>query len=62
MLAPKACSREALETIGHISSILMERWGLIEALHEGNPDDIHAELTHIFREFYQKQTQILLGD
>lgn len=62
MLAPKTCSREALETIGHISSILMERWGLIEALHEGNPDDIHAELTHIFREFYQKQTHILLGD
>ena len=62
MLAPKACSREALETIGHISSILLERWGLIEALHEGNQQDILEELTHIFREFYRKQEHRLLGD
>ncbi len=62
MLAPMDCSRQALETIGHISSILLERWGLIEVLHEGNPSYIHEELTRIFREFYQKRSRELMEE
>ena len=36
LLAPRDCSCYELETIGHISSILLERWGLLDMLHEGS--------------------------
>lgn len=53
MLAPMDASQLYRDTIGHIASILMERWGLIELLHKGDKESIHQELTLIFREFYQ---------
>lgn len=61
MLGPKDSSREALETIGAVSAALLERWGLIEILNEGNPHDIYQELETIFKDFYQKKYQELLG-
>ncbi|SFI14889.1 transcriptional antiterminator, BglG family [Selenomonas ruminantium] len=61
MLAPAAGSCYELETIGHISAILLERWGLIEVLHEGDQKLIKEELTHIFREFHAKKYRELLG-
>lgn len=62
MLAPKNCSCYELETIGHISSILLERWGLIEVLHEGDERHIHAELVRIFRTFYEEKQKELLEE
>lgn len=61
MLAPKASSCEALETIGAVSAALLERWGLIAILNEGNPHDIYQELEHIFRDFYQQKYKELFG-
>ena len=60
LLAPKECSCYELETIGHISSILLERWGLIEMLHEGDERQIKAELIRIFRDFYEVKHQELM--
>ncbi len=62
MLAPQESSCEALETIGAVSSALLERWGLIALLNEGNQDAIYQELEHIFRDFYQKKHQELFGN
>lgn len=61
MLAPEDSSHEALETIGAVSAALLERWGLIEILNEGKPDDIYRELETIFKDFYQKKYRELLG-
>ena len=62
MLAPEDSSREALETIGAVSAALLERWGLIEILNEGNPEDIYQELETIFKDFYQKKYRELFGN
>ena len=60
MLAPQACSQYELETIGYISAILLERWGFIEVLHEGDKDLISQELISIFREFHAKKYKELM--
>lgn len=62
LLAPAQCSQEELETIGAISTSLLERLGFIEILHEGNPDRVHKELIQIFRSFYQKKYKELILD
>ena len=55
LLAPQEATAGAMETIGHISSVLLDRWGLIEVLHEGDRERIEEELVKIFREFYQEK-------
>lgn len=60
MLAPQSSSCYELETIGYIASILLERWGLIDVLHEGDERLIYEELVRIFREFYAKKYKELL--
>ena len=60
MVAPKECSAYELETIGYISAILLERWGFIEVLHEGNRRLIHEELVRIFQEFHAKKYKELM--
>lgn len=60
LLAPEECSCYELETIGHISSILLERWGLMEVLHDGDERHIKAELIRIFREFYEERYSELM--
>lgn len=60
MVAPKECSQYELETIGYISAILLERWGFIEVLHEGDKRLIHEELIRIFREFHAKKYKELM--
>lgn len=62
LLAPRDCSCYELETIGHISSILLERWGLLDMLHEGSQVHIKAELVRIFREFYEAKHRDLMED
>ena len=60
MVAPKECSPYELETIGYISAILLERWGFIEVLHEGNKRLIYEELVRIFQEFHAKKYKELM--
>ncbi|MDD3114344.1 MAG: PRD domain-containing protein [Anaerovibrio sp.] len=60
MAAPSGASAREKETIGYISSILLERWGLIELLHEGDQELIYHELEKIFREFFQEKYQQLM--
>jgi mannitol operon transcriptional antiterminator len=60
LLAPESCSCYELETIGHLSSILLERWGLLEVLHEGDERHIHGELIRIFKEFDEEKSRELI--
>lgn len=60
MLAPQDASQLFRNTIGHISSVLMDRWGLIGILHEGDRESILEELTLVFKEFYQSKYEELL--
>lgn len=60
MLAPTDSSAYAIETMGYISSVLLDRWGFIAILHEGSRESIKEELIHIFQEFYHKQYQMLM--
>lgn len=53
LLAPIAADEFALETIGHIASVLLDRWGFIEILHEGDGNEIRAEVLKIFEDFYK---------
>ncbi len=62
MLAPAHCSCQALETIGVISSSLLERWGLMEILHEGSRQAVYQELIQLFKGFYQKKYVEYLGE
>ena len=60
MVAPQDCSQYELETIGYISAVLLERWGFIEVLHEGDKRLIHEELVRIFQEFHAKKYKELM--
>ena len=60
MVAPQECSPYELETIGYISAILLERWGFIEVLHEGDKHLIYDELVRIFQEFHAKKYKELM--
>lgn len=60
MLAPAKVDPYDLETISYISTILLERWGLIEILHEGNKKRIYQELEDIFRDFYKEKYNMLM--
>ena len=60
LLAPPNADETALETIGHIASVLFDRWGFIEILHEGNGVEIQRELLRIFEDFYKTKFKELL--
>lgn len=53
MLAPLDSSECVIDTIGHAASVLLDRWGFIEILHEGNEREIYNELVKIFEAFYK---------
>jgi len=61
MLAPEDASETELNTIGHISEVLLDRWGLIDILHEGNFTDIRETLVQIFKDFYQQKQREIMG-
>ena len=61
MLAPQEASAIELETIGHLSAVLLDRWGLINVLHEGSQECIREELVEIFKEFQGQKQKELLG-
>ena len=60
LLAPLAADEFALETIGHIASVLLDRWGFIEVLHEGDGNEIRREVLKIFEDFYKAKHKELM--
>ncbi len=60
MLAPVDSSECMIDTIGHAASVLLDRWGFIEILHEGNEREIFDELVKIFEEFYKSKYNELI--
>ena len=60
LLAPEDADEFTLETIGHIASILLDRWGFIEILHEGDSKEIHQEMLKIFEDFYKAKYKDLM--
>ena len=60
LLAPLDADEYALETIGHIASVLLDRWGFIEILHEGDGEEIRREVLKIFEDFYRTRQKELL--
>ena len=55
MLAPCDSSQHAIDTIGHVAAVLIDRWSFINLLHEGNRDEILNELIKIFESFYREK-------
>ena len=60
LLAPQDADEFTLETIGHIASVLLDRWGFIEILHEGDGDEIRLEVLKIFEDFYKTKYKELI--
>lgn len=60
LLVPADADEYVVDTIGHIASVLLDRWGFIEILHEGDSDEIKGEMMKIFEEFYKsKQAELM---
>ena len=60
MLAPLDSSECVIDTIGHAASVLLDRWGFIEILHEGDEREIYSELEKIFKAFFESKRRDLL--
>ena len=60
LLAPQDADEFTLETIGHIASVLLDRWGFIEILHEGDGAEIQQEMLKIFEDFYKAKYKELI--
>lgn len=62
LLAPANSDKSEIETIGHISALLLERWGFAEILHKGDKAMIYQELIKIFTEFYRRKNKELMEE
>ena len=60
LLAPFEADESTLETIGHIASVLLDRWGFIDILHEGDGNEIRREVLKIFEDFYKEKYKELI--
>ena len=60
LLAPFDANEYTIDTIGYIASVLLDRWGFIEILHEGDGNEIRGEMLRIFEEFYKTNLNELL--
>ena len=60
LLAPPEADDSTLETIGHIASVLLDRWGFIEILHAGDCSEIQSEMLKIFEDFYKTKFRELM--
>ena len=60
LLAPLDADEFTLDTIGHIASVLLDRWGFIEILHEGDGSEIRREMMKIFEDFYKAKYRELM--
>ena len=61
LLAPLESNNAYIDTIGHVAAVLIDRWGFIDLLHEGNGDEIHKELIKIFADFYKAKFNELIS-
>lgn len=61
MLAPLESNEAAIDTIGHVASVLIDRWSFIELLHEGDKQEIQKELVKIFEDFYKNKFNELIN-
>ena len=50
LLAPIDADEFTLETIGHIASVLLDRWGFIEILHAGDGVEIEREMLKLLQD------------
>lgn len=60
LLIPSDAEEIAIDTAGAISSVLLERLGFIELLHEGDSDSVKEELIEILKEFYKTKHNELI--
>lgn len=60
LLAPFDADEYTIDTIGYIASVLLDRWGFIEILHEGEGAEIQGEMLRIFEEFYKTKLSELI--
>ena len=60
LLAPLDADEFTIDTIGHIASVLLDRWGFIEILHEGDGSEIQREMLKIFEDFYKTKFKELI--
>ena len=61
MLAPIDSKESAIDTIGHIAAVLIDRWSFIEILHEGDKNEITNELIKIFEDFFKSKFNDLMN-
>lgn len=61
MLAPEDCDQAALETMSHVSRMLIERPKFTNLLQEGTCEEAWEELCGILEGFYKFHSQRLLG-
>lgn len=60
LLVPADADEYTVDIIGHIASVLLDRWGFIEILHEGDSEEIRGEMLRILEEFYKaKQNELM---
>ena len=60
LLAPLDADEFTIETIGHIASVLLDRWSFIEILHAGDGGEIQREMLKIFEDFYKAKYKELI--
>ena len=60
LLAPLDADEFTIETIGHIASVLLDRWGFIEILHASDGGEIQREMLNIFEDFYKAKYKELI--
>lgn len=55
VLVPADSDEYTVETVGYISSMLLEKGDFVEVLHEGNSEEIKSAILDIFSEFYNSK-------
>lgn len=61
MIAPEKSSEHAIETISHLSKMLVERPDFIRLLQEGAEKDAVKEVSNVLEEFYWMKNKNLMG-
>ncbi|AIF50494.1 BglG family transcription antiterminator [Pelosinus sp. UFO1] len=61
MIAPEKSSEHAIETISHLSKMLVERPDFIRLLQEGAEKDAVREVSNVLEEFYWMKNKNLMG-
>ncbi|VBB09192.1 phosphotransferase system eiib component type 2/3 [Lucifera butyrica] len=62
MLAPEHCGKIEMETLSHLSRMLIERPEFSGLLTTGNYEEDFREISHIMEELYKTKNRQLMGD